>query len=235
MTPILFYGVPSGCSFGSIVALEWLGAPYRLCRIRMPEEVSGNDYRRINPIGETPALMTAPGTVVTESMAILNHIGARGIERGLGFAQGTQEFDRLNRMLGYLNTSFFGAFGPLWYLLDHATGQEQKRVLAEYGRADVEKAHAGLEKLIGDGPWLLGEHRTVADAYFVGIARWNEYHGVVDRGDYPSLQRLYDRLQRDPAVLFAHAVEQQKPAASAGGFLGEIELQEALEPLDAAA
>ena len=24
MTPILFYGVPSGCSFGSIVALEWL-------------------------------------------------------------------------------------------------------------------------------------------------------------------------------------------------------------------
>ena len=37
MEPVLFYGVPSGCSFGSIVALEWLGIPYKLCRIDMPE------------------------------------------------------------------------------------------------------------------------------------------------------------------------------------------------------
>ncbi|MCR7705994.1 glutathione S-transferase, partial [Pseudomonas aeruginosa] len=35
MEPVLFYGVPHGCSFGSIVALEWLGRPYRLCRIEM--------------------------------------------------------------------------------------------------------------------------------------------------------------------------------------------------------
>ena len=33
--PILYYGVPSGCSFGSIVALEWLGQPYALSRIEM--------------------------------------------------------------------------------------------------------------------------------------------------------------------------------------------------------
>ena len=39
MTPILFYGVPSGCSFGSIVALEWLRQPYHLCRIDMPGQV----------------------------------------------------------------------------------------------------------------------------------------------------------------------------------------------------
>jgi len=36
MNPILFYGVPEGCSFGAIVALEWSGLPYQLCRIQMP-------------------------------------------------------------------------------------------------------------------------------------------------------------------------------------------------------
>ena len=41
------------------MALEWLGRPYMLCRIAMPEVVSGDDYRRINPVGETPSLMTA--------------------------------------------------------------------------------------------------------------------------------------------------------------------------------
>jgi glutathione S-transferase len=130
MTPILFYGVPSGCSFGSIVALEWLGAPYRLCRIQMPEVVSGDDFRRINPVGETPALMTASGEVVAESMAILNHIGARGFERVLVFAQGTAGFDRLNRMLAYLNTSFFGAYAPLWHALEHGAEGEGRRVEA---------------------------------------------------------------------------------------------------------
>ena len=38
MEPVLFYGVPQGCSFGSIVALEWLNQPYRLCRINMPAD-----------------------------------------------------------------------------------------------------------------------------------------------------------------------------------------------------
>ncbi len=235
MTPILFYGVPSGCSFGSIVALEWLGAPYLLSRIQMPETVSGDAYRRINPVGETPALMTARGTVITESMAILNHIGARGIDRGLGFAQGTPAFDRLNQMLAYLNTSFFGAFAPLWHALDNGGNGEEKRVLTGYGRSEVEKTHAALDRMLGNKPWLLGEHRTVADAYFAGIARWTDYHDAVDRRDYPNLHRLYDKLQDDPAVIFAHAVEQRKPAASAGGFVGEVAMEAVLADLDEAA
>ncbi len=46
-------------------------------------------------------------------MAILNHLGARGIGKGLSYAQGTAGFDRLNQVLAFLNTSFFAAFGPL--------------------------------------------------------------------------------------------------------------------------
>jgi hypothetical protein len=82
MTPILFYGVPSGCSFGSIVALEWLRQPYHLCRIDMPGQVQGEDYRRLNPLGETPTLRTAQGELLSESLAILNHLAAKGIAQG---------------------------------------------------------------------------------------------------------------------------------------------------------
>jgi glutathione S-transferase len=229
-TPILFYGVPSGCSFGSIVALEWLQQPYRLCRIEMPEVVSSDAYRRINPVGETPTLSSS-GELISESMAVLNHIGARGIDRKLGFAQGTPEFDRLNRMLAFLNTSFFNAYAPLWYALEHGSDAKGKQVLTAYARANVQKAHANLSAMLGDQPWLLGEHRTLADAYFIGIARWNEYHQVVDRNDYPNLQRLYERLEADPAVAFAHAIEDGRAAESAGGFVGELSLDMALKEL----
>lgn len=233
--PVLYYGVPSGCSFGSIVALEWLGIPYRLSRIAMPEEVTGAEFRRLNPVGETPALLTADGDVVTESLAILNHLARHGIDRGLGFAQGTRDFDRLNQMLAYLNTSFFNAFAPLWYALEHGVEGDAKQALTDYGRARVEKVHAELDAMLGDRPWLLGEQRTLADAYFIGIARWTKYHGVVDRRDYPNLQRLFDRLEADPAVAFAHAIEQQRPAVSAGGFRGEIAFRDTLAQLPRAA
>lgn len=231
MDPILFYGVPEGCSFGSIVALEWLGRPYRLCRIQMPEVAAGQAYARINPVGETPALMTSTGQVISESMAILNHIGAQGIDKGFAYAQGTAGFDRLNQMLGFLNSSFFGAFSSLWYALEHLADGPEKDALNAYGRRQVEEAHAKLERLLGGRDWLVGDRPTLTDAYFVGVARWADFHKAVDRRDYPALRKLYERMQADPAVRFAHAIEHEEAARSAGGFKGHIELEEALERL----
>ncbi|MCU7374320.1 glutathione S-transferase family protein [Paucibacter sp. O1-1] len=231
MTPVLFYGVPSGCSFGSIVALEWLAQPYRLSRIEMPELAITPAYRRINPLGETPTLMTADGALLSESLAILNHLGARDEARRIGFAQGSRDFDRLNQMLAYLNTSFFNAFSPLWHALEHAGDAADAAALRRYGAGNVEKVHAQLEAMLGDRPYLLGEHKTLADAYFIGIARWTRYHEVIDRRDYPALQRLYERLEADPAVVFAHAIERQTAAVTAGGYQGHLSLEQAVAAL----
>jgi glutathione S-transferase len=230
MEPVLFYGVPSGCSFGSIVALEWLGKPYRLSRIEMiKDDFMSGDYRFINPVGETPALITGSGAVLTESMSILNHLGSGGIGTNLSFVQGTPEFDKLNRMLAYLNTTFFASFGPLWHVYEHGSEAAAKAALTKYGRFKVLKAHTDLNAALGDKQWLLGDHKTLADAYFIGIARWADYHDVVDRHDYPNLVRLYQQLENDPAVRFARAIEDEKPAESAGGYLGDIGVSDALK------
>lgn len=230
MSPILSYGVPSGCSFGSIVALEWLGEPYRLCRVAMPEGFT-EDFLHINPMAETPALVTAGGEPLSESIAILNHIGARGIRQGLGFAQGTPAFDRLNRVLACLNTTFFSAFAPLWHVLEHELPAAEASALRGYGLEKVVHAHAQLDAMLGGRPWLLGGHRTLADAYFIGIARWTRYHDVADRRRYPGLQRLFERLEADPAVAFAHAIERDEAPAGAGGFQGHVTLEQALGEL----
>lgn len=228
MEPVLFYGVPEGCSFGSIVALEWLGRPYRLCRIQMPEVASGDDYRRLNPVGETPTLMTSDGQLVSESLAILNHIAALGIDSGLAFAQGSQEFDRLNQMLAFLNTSYFNAFTPLWHVIEHEVDRSTKDILTAYGRANVQKTHDQLEAMLGGRDWLVGDRRSLADAYFMGIARWADFHQAIDRRDYPGLNRLYERMASDPAVRFAHAIEHDDPTRSSGGFMGHVSLDEVL-------
>jgi glutathione S-transferase len=231
----LFYGVPEGCSFGTIVALEWSGAKYHLCRIEMPEVVSSEAFKRINLVGETPSLMLPDSSIVSESMAILHHISVKARSKGLGFEPGSPEDDRLHQMLAFLNTSFFGAFSPLWYSYEHSLAPEAKQVLRDYGIKKVEKRHAQLEALLGDRKWLVGETKSLADAYFMGIARWNDFHQAVDRRQFPALNGLYERMLEDPAVRFAHAIEHQEPAQGNGGFQGHVSLEEALGQMKQAA
>jgi glutathione S-transferase len=235
MALTLFYGVPEGCSFGSIVALEWSGAKYHLCRVQMPEVVSSEDYRHINPVGETPTLMLPDGRLVSESMAILGHIAAKTSGKGLGFEPGSPDDDWLKQMLAFLNTSFFNAFSPLWYSIEHELAPDARQALRDYGIAKVERAHADLETLLAGRQWLLGDKRSLADAYFMGIARWNDFHKVVDRRAFPALNSLYERMLEDPAVRFAHAIEHEEKAVSAGGFQGHVSLDEMLGEIRKAA
>jgi glutathione S-transferase len=235
MHPILFYGVPEGCSFGSIVALEWSGLPYQLCRIEMPTVVSSEAYRRINPVAETPSLRTADGRQVNQSMAILHHIGAQSTGSGLVPAQGTPEFDFFNEVLAFLNTDFFESFSPLWYAMEHGLANEEQRVVTTMGHHKVRKVHADLEQMLGSNPWLAGSRRTAADAYFMGIARWNDFNQVLDRREFPALAALHARLELDPAVRFAHAVEHGEFAQSTGAFGGHVDLDDLLLRLQAEA
>ncbi|MHC1551734.1 glutathione S-transferase family protein [Phyllobacterium sp. K27] len=229
MTQILFYGVPEGCSFGSIVALEWSRQPYLLSRIAMPETVTSEAYRQINAVGETPTLRTTTGEFISESMAILNHIGTGAIEQGIAFRQGTKDFDRLNQMLAFLNTTFFNAYASLWYALEHASDGNEREVLIGYGKTKVAKAHEDLELLLGSQQWLLGDNPTLADAYYMGIARWSDFHKTASYADYAGLNALHQRLEADAGVRFAYAIEHEEPAVSAGGFAGHVSFDDALK------
>jgi glutathione S-transferase len=236
MEPVLFYGVPQGCSFGSIVALEWLGQPYRLCRIEMLEHPWPALYARINPLNQTPALLTQEGAPLSESLAILLHEAARGQGRGLGFAQGTPAFDDLNQMLAFLNTDFFSAFSPLWTAYEMAKSDPvAQKVLTTLGAGQVRKRFADLDSMLAGRDWLVGGQRTVADAYLSGIARWAGYHKLFNvDSDYPRVGELLRRLKDDPALKFAEAIEKGGPAATSGQFLGHVTLEELRPRLEAA-
>ncbi|AOI81170.1 glutathione S-transferase family protein [Burkholderia cepacia] len=237
MSPILLYGIPAGCSFGSIVALEWVGLPYRLSRITMPGLVTSDAFLALNAAAETPAFVTAHGDVLTESIAILGHVGAQALDSGLAFRQGGADFDQLNRMLAWLNTTFFSAFGALWYVYEHDTQGAGKAALQAYGRGKVLKAHRHLESLLerGGGPWLLGARRTLADAYFAGIARWADYHAVFERDAFPRIAALRARLADDAGVQFAHAIEEGLPLPASSAFGGHVSLDDVLASVRGAA
>ncbi|MEW6640748.1 MAG: glutathione S-transferase family protein [Pseudomonadota bacterium] len=229
MTPTLLTGFPLGSSLGLVAAFEWLGQPYRLSRVHMPDDMLTDAYGRINGRRETPVLLTGDAPPLSETMAIALWLAARDRDRRISFAPGTVQADRMHQFVGFLNTGFTGAFSPLWVALEMADADEAYRAaLRRFGRDLVARRHAQLEAMIADSPYLLGEHPTLADAVFVGVARWADFHDAIAPGAYPKIRALRARLEADPAVRFALAVEDGAALPASSAMTGLVPLAEAL-------
>ncbi len=228
MEPILLAGYPQGSSLGLVAAFEWLGQPYRIARVKMPDDMMSEGYIRLNGRQETPVLITADG-VLTETMAIALWLESMDRERRISFQPGSWGAHRLHQHIAFLNTSFTGAFSPLWAAFEMEGGSGALlETLREHGRADVAKRHRQLEAMIGDSNYLLGSRPTLADAVFAGVARWAEFHSAIDPREYPKILALKQRLEADPAVKFAKAVENGESLPGSRAMTGLMSLEEAI-------
>ena len=223
MEPILIYGFPLGSSMGLVAALEWLGKPYRLCRVDMLGEMREPAYARINARHETPALITDQGKVLTETMAIAHWFAARDDERRISPDPMSSEGDRMRQIMAFINTGFTGAFTPLWVALEMDPPRPTlQAALREFGKEAVIGRHDRLEEMVGDQP-------TLADALFIGVARWLDFHEVAEPVRWPKLAALRARLEADPAVAYATALESGESDPGRGFCLGHVPLAEVIE------
>lgn len=225
MTPILFY-IPGTCAFGSIVALEWVKMPFRLCRLNAGD-IKSPSYLKLNPLSQVPTLKSKEG-VLTESAAILQHLGFLGIDRKITFKQGTINYDHLNQVMSFLTTSLHTSIGPVIHPDRMANDLKAQGDVVEKAKTETIPARfRHIEKLINANGWLAADHPTIADAYFYGVARAAKEFIHFEK-DFPKIAKLFLKLKSDPAVIFAQAIEDQTPFKSSGGFKGEVILSDLL-------
>lgn len=230
MEPILLYGHPAGSSLGLVTALEWLGQPYWLSRVDMLGDMREPAYARINARHETPVLITAAGAPLTETMAIAAHLEARDGARRISFDPLSAEADRMHQLMAFINTGFTGAFSPLWTALELPEADPAyETALRRFGHEAVRNRHDRLEAIAGDGPWLVGGRRSLADALLVGVARWLEFHEVDAASRWPRIAAIRAAVENDPAFAYALAIENGERPAGAGHCLGHIELAQVIE------
>lgn len=230
MDPILLYGFPAGSSMGLVAAMEWLGRPYRLCRVDMLAEMRDPSYGRLNGRHETPVLITDDGRALTETMAITAWLEARDTDRRVSFDPRSPEADRMHQLMAFINTGFTAAFTPLWVALEMSPPDPAlQAALRMFGQRMVTERHDKLEAMIGDMPYLVGEKPTLADGVLIGVARWLEFHEVADLERWPKLSLLRKRIEADPAARFALAIENGEMQAGSGALLGHVPLAEIIE------
>lgn len=230
MEPILIYGFPAGSSMGLVAALEWMGRPYRLCRVDMFGEMRDPSYKRINPRVETPVLITDQGNVLTETMAIAAWLEARDDERRISFHPLSREADRMHQFMAFINTGFTGAFGPLWAAMEmQQTTPTMLSALKALGNDGVIERHDRLEEMIGDTRFLVADHPTLADGFLIGVARWLDFHQVTDKARWPKLAALRSRIEADSAVIYAISLESGEISPGNGACQGQVDLTEVID------
>ncbi|MFP5304449.1 MAG: glutathione transferase GstA [Gammaproteobacteria bacterium] len=203
------YFSPGACSLASHIVLHELALPHEIVRVDTKKKLteSGEDFWKINPKGYVPALVLDDGQMLTEGPAILQYLADRKPEAGLAPPAGTMERYRLQEWLGYLNSEIHKTFS-LYFIP---------------GVADAEKAAAGerlakkfdwLQSALGDGPYLMGDRFTVADAYAYTLLNWTGYVGI-DLDRWPGLKSYQLRVRELPAVQKAHAAEKARSEKAA--------------------
>jgi len=196
----LYYS-PGACSLSPHIALHEAGLQHELVKVdlRAKKLENGDDYLKVNPKGQVPALMLDNGELVTEGPVIVQMIADKAAARNLAPAANSPERYKLQEWLTYINGELHKNIGPLFNpaLSDDAKGVFKDRALGKFRYVDGQLA--GKD-------YLMGQQFTVADGYLFVMLRWAPRHRM-DLSAFKNLTAFKARLEARPTVQEALATE----------------------------
>jgi glutathione S-transferase len=189
----LYYS-PGACSLSPHIALLEAGLPYDLIKVDLKAKKleNGDDYLKVNPKGQVPALALDNGELVTEGPVIVQIIADKAAGKNLAPARDSIERYKLLEWLNYIASEVHKNFGPLFspVLSDDAKAFFKDRVMGKFKYID--SALAGHD-------YLMGKQFTVADGYLFTMLSWAE-RMKFDFSALPNLAAYQARVAARPMV-----------------------------------
>ena len=202
--PLTLYYSPAACSMAPHIVLEEIGAPYDAVKIDIAKgENHGPDYARINPRGNVPAL-DVDGAILTEDLAILLYLAARFPEAKLvpddPFAYG-----RCAEWLSFLATGPHVVYGEMLHPGRILADPALRAALRASARERLTRAYADIDSHLIGGPFVVGDHFTVADAHLFVFYHWGKRAHLLDGA--PVLREWGAATAKRPSVARMAAAE----------------------------
>ena len=189
----LYYS-PGACSLSPHIALLEAGLPYDLVKVdlRAKKLENGDDYLKVNPKGQVPALALDNGELVTEGPVIVQMIADKASAKNLAPARDSAEryklLEWLNFVTGELHKNFSPLFNPT--IPDEVKNFFKDRIMGKFKYVDSQLA--GRE-------YLMGKQFTVADGYLFVMLRWADGNKM-DLSQFKNLLAYKDRVAARPKV-----------------------------------
>ena len=196
----LYYS-PGACSLSPHIALLEAGLPYDLVKVDLKAKKleNGDDYLKLNPKGQVPALGLDNGELLTEGPVIVQMIADKASAKNLAPARDSAERYKLQEWLNFITTELHKNFSPLFQpaIPDEAKNFFKDRIKGKFKYAD--------SKLAGQD-YLMGKQFTVADGYLFVMLKWAERTGM-DLSEFKNLMAFNDRVAARPNVQAALKME----------------------------
>src|ERR1700753_811878 len=125
----LYYS-PGACSLSPHIALHEAGLDHELVKVdlRAKNLENGDDYLKVNPKGQVPALGLDSGEIVTEGPVIVQIIADKASAKNLAPARDSTERYKLQEWLNFITTELHKNFSPLF---NPAIPDEVKKFFAD--------------------------------------------------------------------------------------------------------
>lgn len=184
--------------------LEETGAEYESVIVQYGPEMTGPDYRAINPMAKVPAIRHHD-TVVTECAAICAYLADAFPAAGLAPSTDSPERGAYYRWL------FFAA-GPIEAAVTDASMDvrpDTPELQARVGYGSLDRVLDTLDGVLADREWLAGERFSAADVYLGSQLMFGTMFGTIaPRGSFTS---YIARLQARPAYMRATEIDGAMP------------------------
>ena len=189
-----------GTGSGAVeAALAEAGADYEVVTTNTKEGAHlTEEFRRINPRQQVPALQLPDGTVVTETAALLLHIADAFPAAELAPKPGTSARAQHDRWLVFMAVNIYEGELRHYYpdrYADDAGSVEEKAI------AYVERHYAILDEAIR-GPFLFGDRMTMADIFLWTLSSWMDPKLMAER--FPRIHVLMNAVRARPLIAPIH-------------------------------
>jgi glutathione S-transferase len=196
----LYYS-PGACSLSPHIALLEAGLPYDLVKVdlRAKKIENGEDYLKVNPKGQVPALVLDNGELLTEGPVIVQIIADKAAGKNLAPSRDSAERYKLQEWLNYITGELHKNFGPMFspVLADEAKAFFKDRVMGKFKYVD---------SVLAGRDYLMGKQFTVADGYLFTMLTWAD-RMKFDLSAMPNLLAYKARIAARPKVQEALAKE----------------------------
>jgi GST-like protein len=211
---LTLYGTAGSGSAAVELALERCGLPYRLCHASSWEAASAQEELRLaNPLAQIPTLVLDDGSVLTESAAILIHLGLAHPQSGL-LPAGESARAQALRGLVFIAANCYAAIGVIDYP-ERWTDSTDAAALKSIRAGARARLHRYWEifadQFGGQQPYLGGEAPGALDCLACVVSRWSGTRAHL-RAARPPLLATFERMQARPEVAAVFARHWPEPA-----------------------